>query len=265
MLHTNVPRFVNNVAYPCSPAVNSSKKQFRSIGLQEDQPNTPPVSSCGAVAGNELIPREETDSSKRSADQSFTGSFKSLGYDTPGANSSRYQIMYVGLQERQLNTPPSCPSIASDGNAIFSNEHTDPKKIQEDKSLPGSMNARGFDTPQATLKMTSFSPNISPTTENRIYSGACLGIRMHESMNAIDLNASSFDSDYNCSFEPKKKTAHPGCFASSHWSMKLKHPEIDPFISNEFFQWLSTTSTKDLDRYIFFLLKHIIAIFTCKL
>ena len=66
------------------------------------------------------------------------------------------------------------------------------------------MNARGFDTPQATLKMTSFSPNISPTTENRIYSGACLGIRMHESMNAIDLNASSFDSDYNHSFEPKK-------------------------------------------------------------
>jgi hypothetical protein len=119
-----------------------------------------------------------------------------------------------------------------------------------DKHLPisGCLKARETETPEATIKMAHFSPNVSPTTEIKMFSGACLSVRMLESINGIDLNASSFEAEYNCTF-PSKKIVCSGPFSLSHWEMKFELPDIEQNIVDGFFDWLRTTSSKELERY----------------
>lgn len=114
-----------------------------------------------------------------------------------------------------------------------------------------SLDDREFDTPEPTIKMAHFSPNISPTTENKMFSGACLSIRMLDSLNGIDLNASSFEADYHNTSQPKK-IALRGPFSLSHWEMNLKLPVIQQEVVTEFLEWLLNTNSKKLQGYKLF-------------
>jgi hypothetical protein len=85
-------------------------------------------------------------------------------------------------------------------------------------------------------------------TENTLFSGAALSVRMLESINVIDLNSVSFDANYNLVSGPKKN-ASPGPISPSHFSMNLEFPEIDPISMETFYHWISETNSQELDRY----------------
>lgn len=118
-------------------------------------------------------------------------------------------------------------------------------------SLSCAAKFKDFDTPEPTIKMPPLSPKVSPTTENRIFSGAVVSLRILDSMNGIDLNASTFEDEYNAMTGPKKIT-QSGSFCSSHWSMNLEHPEREIIVTNAFLDWLSSSSSNELDRYKLF-------------
>lgn len=72
---------------------------------------------------------------------------------------------------------------------------------------------------------------------------------MLESMNSIDLNASTFEAEYN-NYQAKKLVC-AGSLSLSHWEMDLNPGDIEPNVFNDFYKWLLTTSAKELDRYNF--------------
>lgn len=108
-------------------------------------------------------------------------------------------------------------------------------------------NVRMYETPQHTFKMPPLSPNVSPTTENKLFSGACVSLKVLDSLNGIDLNSTAFEAEYNTKFEPKE-VATQGRICASHWSLNLDHPEIDSSVSKAFYDWLACTTSYELER-----------------
>lgn len=104
-------------------------------------------------------------------------------------------------------------------------------------------------TPEATIKMSSFTPNRSPPRPDKLLSGACLSSRMVGSINSIDFNACMYDYNQHSTME-LKTPAHLGPLCLSHWSLNLDHPIIEPFIAIGILHWLTTTSSKELNREI---------------
>lgn len=111
-----------------------------------------------------------------------------------------------------------------------------------------------FEAPVASTKLGSITPTYSPTTENKLYAGVDLSLKMLSTIRTIDLNAKSFEAEYSCS-PIQEKNAHGGSLAVSHWALGLDHPPIDTATAHAFFQRLSSTNSGELHRYmhIFFL------------
>ena len=102
------------------------------------------------------------------------------------------------------NTPCFVPLAAANSNLTLEKKRIGRTKSSEYNLSTGCLNLFDFATPGATLKMGHISADISPTTENTLFSGACLSVRMLESLNVIDLNSATFDDDYNVLSGPKK-------------------------------------------------------------
>lgn len=142
----------------------------------------------------------------------------------------------------------SVPKFEDPSSALASVfKKTTVTSTETDESFNACVNIREFDTLEPTIKMAHFSENVSPTTENKIYSGACISIKMLDSLHGIDLNASTFEAEYNSTSQPKK-VALPGPLSLSHWEMHLKYPDIELQVITGFIEWLSTTTSHELKR-----------------
>ncbi|CAL4905327.1 unnamed protein product [Urochloa decumbens] len=89
-------------------------------------------------------------------------------------------------------------------------------KISHANSKHGSR----YKTPNAITRMAPLSPELSPTSENKLHSDFALS----------------------------KKTVKLGRFAKSHWSFGQDHPERDPSVTHVLLDWLSSTKSDELER-----------------
>jgi hypothetical protein len=142
-------------------------------------------------------------------------------------------------------------------NNVMSTETTQKgkQKMSDHGTAPGgSSNASVsefsdvcYHTPAAVSKMCPLSPEISPTTANKLHSDHAVSVRMLTSILDMDLNTRIVDAEYNRS-PVVKKTVKVGRFAKSHWSLGADHPERDSSVTNILFDWLSTTNSDELQR-----------------
>jgi len=97
--------------------------------------------------------------------------------------------------------------------------------------------------------MAPLSPELSPTSENKLHSDFALSVRMLTSMVAMDLNSRPVDVEHNCS-SLDKKVVKMGRFAKSHWSLGIDHPDRDSGVTSTLLDWLSSTNSSELERFI---------------
>jgi hypothetical protein len=76
----------------------------------------------------------------------------------------------------------------------------------------------GYHTLAAVSKMASLSPEISPTTTNKVQSERAVSLRMLSSIVSMDLNSVPLDAQYTNS-PIAKKIIKVGRLAKSHWSL----------------------------------------------
>jgi hypothetical protein len=96
-------------------------------------------------------------------------------------------------------------------------------------------------------KMAPLSPEVSPTTKNKVESENAVSLRMLSSMGSMDLNSKPVKEEYTNSPIPKK-LVKLGRLAKSHWSLGADHPIRDASVTRLLFDWLSVTNSDELDR-----------------
>jgi hypothetical protein len=89
----------------------------------------------------------------------------------------------------------------------------------------------------------------SAYTENVIYSECALAAKWDLSPKFLNLNARALAADYSDS-PITKRAVKPGKFVRSPWAMGVKHPARDPELTHSLYDWLSTTASSELERYI---------------
>jgi hypothetical protein len=104
-----------------------------------------------------------------------------------------------------------------------------------------------FHTPYAVSKMAPLSPEISPTTKNKVQSERAVSLRMLSSLVPMDLNSLPVVPQYTKS-PISKKSVKVGRFAKSHWSLGADHPLRDASVTGSLFDWLATTRSDELAR-----------------
>jgi hypothetical protein len=99
-----------------------------------------------------------------------------------------------------------------------------------------------YHTPASVTKMAPLSPELSPTTENKLHSDFALSVRMLSSMVAMDLNYRTLHAEYNNS-SLQKKVVKMGRCAKSHWALGIDHPNRDAGVTSTLLDWLSATNS----------------------
>jgi hypothetical protein len=90
----------------------------------------------------------------------------------------------------------------------------------------------------------------SPYTENVIYSECALAAKWDLSPKFLNLNARALAADYSDS-PIIKRSVKPGKFARSPWAMGVKHPARDRELTHSLYDWISTTTSSELERYTY--------------